>query len=209
MSSHAAAGPGVPRRIGLFGGSFDPPHRAHRALADLALAQLRLDQLRWLPAGQPWQKAARTLAPRVDRLAMLRLLMAGEPRFALDERELERTGPSYTIDTVRELAAEHRGAELLLVIGQDQYGRFDTWREWPELLQRVTLAVAGRDGAAPTPPPALAAQSHRLVALPLPAMPVSSTQIRAAAAQGLRVDALAGPAVAGYIADHQLYTGKA
>jgi nicotinate-nucleotide adenylyltransferase len=193
----------------LFGGSFDPPHLAHRALADLALAQLRLHELRWLPAGQPWQKAGRTLAPRADRVAMLRLLMAGEPRFVLDERELERTGPSYTIDTVRELAAEHPGAELLLVIGQDQYGRFDTWREWRELLQRTTLAVAGRDGAAPTPPAALAAQPQRLVALALPAMPVSSTQIRAAAAQGLRVDALAGPAVAGYIDDQNLYLEKA
>jgi nicotinate-nucleotide adenylyltransferase len=199
----------APRRIGLFGGSFDPPHLAHRALADLALAQLRLDELRWLPAGQPWQKAARALAPRADRVAMLRLLMAGEPRFLLDERELERTGPSYTIDTVRELAAEHPGAELLLVIGQDQYGRFDTWREWRELLQRATLAVAGRDGAAPTPPAALAAQPHRLLALSLPAMPVSSTQIRTAAAQGLRVDALVGPVVAGYIDDQHLYLEKA
>jgi len=201
--------PAAPRRIGLFGGSFDPPHLAHRALGELALAHLGLDELRWLPAGQPWQKAARTLAARGHRVAMLRLLLAGEPRFVIDERELDRAGPTYTVDTVREFAHQHPGAELLLVIGQDQYGRFDTWREWRELLQRVTLAVAGRDGAAPTPPPALAAQSHRLVALPLPAMPVSSTQIRAAAAQGLRVDALAGPAVAGYIADHQLYTGKA
>jgi nicotinate-nucleotide adenylyltransferase len=196
----------APRRIGLLGGSFDPPHLAHRALGDLALAHLGLDQLRWLPAGQPWQKAARTLAARAHRVAMLRLLLAGEPRFVIDERELDRAGPTYTIDTVREFAHQHPGAELLLVIGQDQYGRFDTWREWPELLRRVTLAVAGRDGTAPAPPPALAAEAHRVVALPLPAMPVSSTAARAAAAKGLRVDALAGPAVAGYIAQHRLYS---
>jgi len=198
--------PAAPRRIGLFGGSFDPPHLAHRALGELALAHLGLDELRWLPAGQPWQKAARTLAARGHRVAMLRLLLAGEPRFVIDERELDRAGPTYTVDTVREFAHQHPGAELLLVIGQDQYGRFDTWREWRELLRRVTLAVAGRDGAAPTPPPALAAEPHRVVALPLPAMPVSSTAARAAAAQGLRVDALVGPAVAGYIAEHRLYT---
>jgi nicotinate-nucleotide adenylyltransferase len=202
LNTKAAA----PRRIGLLGGSFDPPHLAHRALGDLALAHLGLDQLRWLPAGQPWQKAARTLAARAHRVAMLRLLLAGEPRFAIDERELDRAGPTYTIDTVREFLAEYPGAELLLVIGQDQYGRFDTWREWRELLQRVTLAVAGRDGAAPAPPPALAAEPHRVVALPLPAMPVSSTAARAAAGRGLRVDALVGPAVAGYIAQHRVYT---
>jgi len=198
--------PAAPRRIGLFGGSFDPPHLAHRALGELALAHLGLDELRWLPAGQPWQKAARTLAARGHRVAMLRLLLAGEPRFVIDERELDRAGPTYTVDTVREFAHQHPGAELLLVIGQDQYGRFDTWREWRELLRRVTLAVAGRDGATPTLPPALAAEPHRVVALPLPAMPVSSTAARAAAAQGLRVDALVGPAVAGYIAEHRLYT---
>jgi nicotinate-nucleotide adenylyltransferase len=196
----------APRRIGLFGGSFDPPHLAHRALGALALAHARLDELRWLPAGQPWQKAARVLAPREHRVAMLHLLLAGEPRFVLDERELDRAGPTYTIDTVREFAVEHPGAELLLVIGQDQYGRFDTWREWRELLQRVTLAVAGRDGAAPAAPPALATLPHRVVALPLPAMPVSSTAARAAAAQGIRVDALVGPAVAGYIENHRLYS---
>ena len=200
------ADPAAPRRIGLFGGSFDPPHLAHRALGELALAHLGLDELRWLPAGQPWQKAARTLAARGHRVAMLRLLLAGEPRFVIDERELDRAGPTYTVDTVREFAHQHPGAELLLVIGQDQYGRFDTWREWPELLRRVTLAVAGRDGTAPAPPPALAAEPHRVVALPLPAMPVSSTAARAAAAQGFRVDALVGPAVAGYIAEHRLYT---
>jgi nicotinate-nucleotide adenylyltransferase len=202
LSTPAAA----PRRIGLFGGSFDPPHLAHRALGELALAHLSLDELRWLPAGQPWQKAARVLAARAHRVAMLRLLLAGEPRFVIDERELVRAGPTYTIDTVREFAAEHPGAELLLVIGQDQYARFDTWRAWRELLARVTLGVAGRAGAAPAPPPALAAQPHRVVALPLPAMPVSSTEARAASAQGLRVDALVGPAVAGYIDEHHLYT---
>ncbi len=148
MSGDTAA----PRRVGLFGGSFDPPHLAHRALGDLALSHLGLDELRWLPAGQPWQKAARVLAARAHRLAMLQLLLAGEPRFVIDERELDRAGPTYTIDTVREYAAEHPGTELLLVIGQDQYGRFDTWREWRELLERVTLAVAGRDGNSPAAP---------------------------------------------------------
>ncbi|HEX7435379.1 MAG TPA: adenylyltransferase/cytidyltransferase family protein, partial [Caldimonas sp.] len=88
------------KRIGLFGGSFDPVHNAHVALAKVALAQLKLDELRWVPAGQPWQKA-RALSDAVHREAMLRLAIADEPRFTLSRIELERGGASYTLDTVR------------------------------------------------------------------------------------------------------------
>jgi nicotinate-nucleotide adenylyltransferase len=157
------------RRIGLLGGSFDPPHLAHLALGRLAQQALALDELRWLPAGAPWQKAGREMASPAHRTAMLAALLQGEPGQVIDTRELARSGPTYTIDTVRELQAEQPGADWFFVLGQDQYGRFDTWRDWPELLQRLTLAVAGRAGTAPTPPAALAAVPHRVVALPLPA----------------------------------------
>jgi nicotinate-nucleotide adenylyltransferase len=204
----------LPRRIGLFGGSFDPPHLAHLALARLALDELALDELRWLPAGQPWQKAGRVLAPAADRIAMVGALIAaapgGEPRFVLDTRETLRSGPSYTIDTVREIGAEAPGSELWLVIGQDQYTRLDTWRDWRELLQRVDLAVAARDGEVPRPPPALADAPHRLRVLPLPRMPIASTVIRAAAARGDDIAPMVGATVASYIAARRLYgaTGK-
>ncbi|MEN9419596.1 MAG: nicotinate (nicotinamide) nucleotide adenylyltransferase [Pseudomonadota bacterium] len=195
----------TPRRIGLFGGTFDPPHLAHLALARLALDVLALDELRWLPAGQPWQKAGRELADGAHRVSMVRLLAAGEPRFVVDQRELQRQGPSYTVDTVREVAQEVPGCLLFLVIGQDQYARFDTWREWPVLLERLTLAVAAREGVAPAAPPALAGVPHRLCTLPLPAMPVSSSAVRAALRRGEPVDDLTGGAVARYIARHHLY----
>jgi nicotinate-nucleotide adenylyltransferase len=195
----------TPRRIGLFGGTFDPPHCAHLALARLALEVLALDELRWLPAGQPWQKAGRELAEGAHRVAMVRLLAAGEPRFVVDERELQRQGPSYTVDTVREVAQEAPGCQLFLVIGQDQYARFDTWREWPVLLAHVTLAVAAREGEAPSAPPALARVPHRLCRLALPAMPVSSSAVREALVCGEPVDGLTGGAVARYIARHHLY----
>ncbi|HZE92934.1 MAG TPA: nicotinate (nicotinamide) nucleotide adenylyltransferase, partial [Rhizobacter sp.] len=125
------------KRIGLFGGSFDPVHIAHVALAQVALTQLALDQVRWVPAGNPWQKE-RAMTPAVHREAMVRLAIAGEPKFMLDRCELERSGPSYTLDTVRQLQAAHPGAEWFLIIGEDQYAGLHTWNDWTELLQRVT-----------------------------------------------------------------------
>jgi nicotinate-nucleotide adenylyltransferase len=193
-----------PRRIGLFGGSFDPPHLGHAALAATALQTLALDELRWLPAGLPWQKAGRELVAPEHRVEMLRLLMGDAPQYLLDLRELQRAGPSYTIDTVREIAAEQPGAALYLVLGQDQYQRLDTWHEWPELLQRVTLAVAARDGDA-LAAPALRDVPHALARLPLPRMDISSSGIREKAARGMPIAALAGDAVARYIDHHALY----
>lgn len=216
-------------RIGLLGGSFDPPHLAHLALARVAVRALALDELRWLPAGAPWQKAGRTMAPAAHRAAMLAELLADLPddmrddmpadrladepaaapsklvRQVIDERELQRSGPTYTIDTVRELQAEQPGADWFFILGQDQYARFDSWRDWPELLQRLTLAVAGRAGQPPTPPAALAAVPHRVAALDLPRQDIAASDIRARLAAGQPVAALVGRRVAGYIDQHQLY----
>jgi nicotinate-nucleotide adenylyltransferase len=193
-------------RIGLLGGSFDPPHLAHLALGRVAQHALALDELRWLPAGSPWQKVGRTMAPAADRAAMLAALLGDAPGNLIDRRELQRDGPTYTIDTVRELQAELPGAEWILILGQDQYARFDTWRDWPELLQRVTLAVAARAGQAPRAPAALAAMPHRCVALDLPPLDIAASAIRDLAAAGRPVQALVGDAVARYIDQHQLYS---
>jgi nicotinate-nucleotide adenylyltransferase len=200
----ADAGAPEPARVGLFGGSFDPVHLAHLALARQALHQLQLDQLRWVPAGQPWQKA-RTLAPAADREAMLRLAIDGEPGFMLERSELERPGPSYTLDTVRELQADQPAATWFLIIGGDQHAGLHTWFGFEELLQRVTLAVAQRPGAA-----ACADARVRAAAtctLLLPDMAVSATDIRRRVAAGLDITALVPPAVAHYIHRHRLYQG--
>ena len=202
--------PLIPHRIGLLGGSFDPPHLAHLALGRLAMQALGLSELRWLPAGAPWQKAGRNLASAEHRAAMLALLVGDAPGQRIDTRELRRQGPTYTLDTVRALQDERAAsgqpaADWLLILGQDQFARFDTWQHWPALLQRVTLAVAGRAGQAPAAPPALAGMAYRCVPLDLPAMDISASAVRQRRAAGHSVSALVGEAVARYIDQHRLY----
>ena len=169
------------RRVGLLGGSFDPPHLAHLALGRLAQQALALDELRWLPAGAPWQKAGKVVASAADRMVMLAALLDGLPGCVIDPRETRRSGATYTIDTVRELQQDDSAGgstDWFLILGQDQYARFDTWRDWPELLQRLTLAVAGRAGNTPQAPAAVAALPHRCVALDLPALAIYIDQHR-------------------------------
>jgi nicotinate-nucleotide adenylyltransferase len=196
----------VPRRIGLFGGSFDPVHHAHLALARQAQDQLQLDELRWVPVGQAWQKA-RVLTPAAQREAMLRLAIEGEARFVLERCELQRAGPSYTLDTLRELQAATPGSDWFLLIGQDQYRNLHTWHGVDELLQRVTLAVAQRSDE-PAEADARVRAAPR-VALALPPMDISATDIRQRVAAGSDISSLVPPAVALYIYQHGLYRGIA
>ena len=193
------------RRIGLLGGTFDPVHNAHLALACTALDTLALDELRWIPAGRPWQKV-RHLSSSKDRAAMLQLAIAGEPRFVLERCEIDRTGPSYTVDTVRELQRREADAKWILIVGQDQFTNLHTWQGWQELLSRVTLAVAARPGAAQPVDAQVAGHAYQV--LPLPSMEISSTTIRERVARGESVDAMVPPAVARYIDHHALYRAQ-
>ncbi len=190
------------RRIGLLGGTFDPVHNAHLALGRVALDTLALDELRWVPAGTPWQKA-RVVTHAEHRVAMLRLALAGEPRFTLERCELERPGPSYTLDTLRELQQREPGATWFLIVGQDQYANLPTWHGWQELLSRVTLAVAARPGAAQATDARLQGLVHRV--LPLPAMDIAASALRQRVAGGQTIDGMVPPAVARYIDQHALY----
>ena len=190
---------------GLLGGSFDPPHLAHRALAQAALAQLPLDELVWVPARQSPHKADHAPASGADRVAMLQRMTEGDPRFSIDPRELDRAGPSYTVDTLRQLHAEQPGTRWWLVIGQDQYARFDTWHDWRGILALAGLAVAARDGDPVHAAPGLAGAPHALRIVQMAPHPHSATVVRERAAAGLDVTALVGTPVARYIADHHLY----
>jgi nicotinate-nucleotide adenylyltransferase len=176
------------------------------ALAHAALHALVLDEVRWVPTGHSWQKDRRATAAE-HREAMVRLAIADEPRFTLSRIEIERAGPSYTLDTVRALQAAEPGTEWVLVIGQDQYAGLHTWRDWPELLGRVTLAVANRPGATAAPHPDVQAHPHK--AVPLPMLDISATDIRRRVAGGEDITQLVPHQVARYIETHRLYQGIA
>jgi len=191
------------------GGSFDPVHMAHVALAETALHHLQLDEVRWIPVGRPWQKA-RQLAAAEHRLAMVQAATAHEPRFVVDDIELKRTGPSYTIETFKALQASAGvPTDWFLIIGQDQYANLPSWHGWHDLLQGLTLAVACRGHDLPRPAPQMQGLAYRVVELPLPPLSVSSTDIRARLQRGGDPHTLApelvSTSVARYIANHQLY----
>ena len=190
------------RRIGIFGGTFDPVHNAHLELARTALAALRLDEVIWIPAGQPWQKARR-ISDGAHREAMVRLAIDGEPRFVLDRRELAAQGPSFTLNSVRALQAVQTAATWFLLIGQDQYAGLHTWQGWQELLDRVVLAVANRPGVLAPVHADVLRRAHD--AVPLPMLDISSTAIRRRVAAGQAIDHWVPPAVARYIDQHALY----
>jgi nicotinate-nucleotide adenylyltransferase len=186
----------------LFGGSFDPVHNAHLALAHAALAALSLDQVVFVPAGNPWQRAP-LKAGGADRLAMVHLAIADEPRFCVDDCELRREGPTYTIDTLQTLTARRPGMQWVLLLGADQWARLPTWHRWQDIVGQAQIAVAQRGGGVLDTAPELA--DVRVHTIPMPQMTISSTQIRARLAGGASVAGLVPDAVAQYIAKHQLY----
>ncbi len=195
------------RRIGLFGGTFDPPHLGHLALAEWARARLGLERVVFMPAGSPPHKRGRPLTAAAHRLAMTRLAVRGNAAFAVSDLEARRRGPSFTVDTLRALRARHPGARFYLLMGADSLADFPTWRE-PEAIARLaTLVVAARPlGARPRPRTRPAA---RVVMLDNPVLAISSSALRARARAGRPLRYLVPDAVAAYIGRHRLYRGRA
>lgn len=200
------------QRLGLFGGSFDPVHNGHLALARCALEQATLDRVWLIPAAVQPHKPRGPVAPDADRLAMLRLAVAGEPRLEASTLELDRGGMSYTIDTLRAARAAAPGAALLLLMGADTLHDLPQWREPGAVLALATPLVTARPGE-PEPnftalaglvPPDRLAEVRRLT-LRVPPHDISSSEVRRRVAEGRTLEGLVPDAVAHYIAERGLY----
>ena len=205
------------KRIGVFGGAFDPPHNAHLALAQTAIDQLQLDELKIIPTGYAWHKD-RPLSAAEHRLKMTELAFSGIDRVSVDAREIKREGHSYTIDTLEALQAEEPDAAFFLLIGGDQLAAFTRWHRWQDILSRATVCVAERPLQASAPADTLAKTPalRQSIHLQLPPMTVSATAIRQLIAshtgsKNTSQPDLAGlvpDAVARYISLHGLYQAR-
>jgi nicotinate-nucleotide adenylyltransferase len=182
--------------VGILGGTFDPVHNVHLAIARQALQALGARGIVFLPTGTPPYRPA-PVAAGADRAAMLRLAVAGEAAFSIDERELAPGASGYTHDSIRALRAEDPGAELVLIMGGDQYQKRHSWHRWDELAKLCRIAVVARPG--------FDASGDGFIAVPLPPASVSSTDIRARLRRGDDVSALVPAGVLNYIRQKGLY----
>jgi nicotinate-nucleotide adenylyltransferase len=199
--------------LGILGGTFDPIHIAHLAVAEEARETLGLEGVLFIPAGRPPHKLDRTITPGDDRLAMIRLAIAGNPAFAASRMELDRDGPSYTVDTLLALRDERLAAgktpDLVLILSAEALADFGSWREPQRVLELATLAVAPRDGFPDATRASIGRDfpglGDRVLLLDGPRLRVSASELRARAAARRSVRYLVPDAVAAYIDDHALY----
>lgn len=202
----------MPVRIGIFGGSFNPVHNAHLAVAESARRELKLDRVLLIPAAIPPHKRDHRLAPDEHRLAMLRLAVAGRQGIEVDERELRRGGVSYTVDTLADLSRENPGARLVLILGSDSLVLFPQWREVGRIFDLAEIAVYPRRGFDPNDLGALAGKFSpenlerlRRGFLSLPPVDLSATEIRERGLRGESVKGLVPQAVEEYLRTHALW----
>jgi nicotinate-nucleotide adenylyltransferase len=198
----------------MFGGSFDPPHQTHAALIEAAADQLQLDEVKVIPTGDAWHKT-RKLTSAAHRLAMARLAFGHLAHVTVDSRETLRSGPSYSVDTLREIKAENPDAELFLIMGGDQARALPHWHQSEVIRQLAIICVAERADSTGTLPPFYAKSlpnqhlnhppSHASRVLKMPLSATSASTIRAFVADHQDVVPLVGEPVARYIALHHLY----
>jgi nicotinate-nucleotide adenylyltransferase len=196
--------PPPPTRIGIFGGTFDPPHAGHVAAARAVIAQLGLDRLLLVVANDPWQKSGqREVSPAADRFALVEAVAPEIPGAEASRLEIDRGGPSYSVDTAEEILAEAGGqpVELYLVVGADLVPELGSWHRAADIRRLVTLAIVSRPtGPAPAVPP-----GWRAVLVDGPQVPVSSSEVRDLLAEDRTVEGMVPEAVIRCIRRRALY----
>ncbi len=193
-------------RLGVLGGTFDPVHIGHLLLGESAREQLSLDKVLFVPAGEPWRKQGRQISVAEDRLAMLRLAVGGNQAFEVSTIEVDREGPSYTIDTLEALRSERPNDELFFIVGADALDDMPTWREPERIFELATVVVAGRpvdsDSERPVGP---GIRADGISAIDMPSIALSSSEVRQRLAQGRTIRYMVPEAVEQYIREHRLY----
>jgi nicotinate-nucleotide adenylyltransferase len=199
--------PVIPGSLGVFGGTFDPIHLAHLAVAETARDDLGLERVLFIPAGEPPHKPSRPITDAAHRLAMVELAVAANPAFESSRMEMDRPGPSYTVETLEALIRET--PDLTLILSVEAFVGLPTWHDPRGVLELARLAVAPRDGYPDADPRFLAEQfpgtPARVVFLDGPRLRLSASDLRARAAAGRSLRYLVPDAVAAYIGDHGLY----
>ncbi len=197
-------------KTGILGGTFDPIHKGHLAVAEEVRLRLNLDEVLFIPVGRPWRKAGIPILPAEQRVEMVRLAIADRPAFNLSTIEVDREGPSYTIDTLEELISMRGGEdELFFIVGWDSLTDLPNWKA-PEQIVRLCLLVAvPRPGCFPPDlellEDSIPGVSERIILLDKPEVDVSASQIRERVASGLSISGLVSEAVEKYIREHGLY----
>ena len=184
------------RPIGILGGTFDPAHNAHLAIASAAIHALGLQKVLWMPTGAPAYRPA-PVAAAAHRLAMLKLAIAGEPRYAVDERELQPGASGFTFDSLSSLQENFPGKSFILLMGADQYVKRETCHRWKDIEKLCEIAVFARPGWN---------VNGKTKTIPMIPLPISASDIRSRLARGEDVSAMLPPPVLGYIREHALYT---
>lgn len=193
------------RRVGVMGGTFDPIHHGHLVAASEVQSWFDLDEVVFVPTGQPWQKADREVSPAEDRYLMTVIATAANPRFAVSRVDIDRRGPTYTIDTLHDLAALHPDADLYFITGADALTALLTWRDHDDLFDLAQFVGVTRPGHEMDANTLEGLPKDRITLVEIPALAISSTDCRDRVARDEPVWYLVPDGVVQYIGKHGLY----
>jgi nicotinate-nucleotide adenylyltransferase len=193
---------GTPRRLGVMGGTFDPVHHGHLVAASEVAHRYDLDEVLFVPTGEPWQKASRTVSPAEHRYLMTVVATASNPAFTVSRVDVDRPGPTYTIDTLRDLQDRHPGAELFFITGADALEQILSWKDAERLFDLAQLVGVTRPGHELV---LRGLPEERVSLLEIPALAISSTDVRRRVFEGRPVWYLVPDGIVQYISKHRLY----